>query len=108
LALPKLRLFIVPWAAASAPSAPNRQLVTACEVSTLPATTAAGHSGDSIDRGLDRRFRVGLVVDDADEVRGRGGEVEDCSFQWLLRLLGHAEHDSRALAARPAVTHIRY
>jgi hypothetical protein len=27
---------------------------------------------------------------------------------WLLRLLGHTEHDSRALAARPAVTHIRY
>src|ERR1700694_5373086 len=40
---------MVPCAPASAPSAPNRQLVTACEVSTLPATTAAGYSGDSID-----------------------------------------------------------
>ena len=40
---------MVPCAAAMAPSAPNRQLVTACEVSTLPATTAAGYSGDSID-----------------------------------------------------------
>src|SRR6516225_9103329 len=49
LALPKLRLFMLPWAAASAPSAPNRQFVTACDVSTLPATTAAGYSGDSID-----------------------------------------------------------
>src|SRR5262249_20768616 len=40
---------MLPWAAASAPSAPNRQFVTACEVSTLPATTAAGYSGDTID-----------------------------------------------------------
>ena len=40
---------MLPWAAASAPSAPNRQFVTACDVSTLPATTAAGYSGDSID-----------------------------------------------------------
>ena len=42
---------MVPCAAASAPSAPNRQLVTACEVSTLPATTAAGYSGDSMECG---------------------------------------------------------
>ena len=42
---------MVPCAQASAPSAPNRQLVTACEVSTLPATTAAGYSGVSIDFG---------------------------------------------------------
>jgi hypothetical protein len=40
---------MVPCAAAMAPSAPNRQLVTSCEVSTLPATTAAGNSGDSMD-----------------------------------------------------------
>src|SRR5215467_11314522 len=48
--LPKLRLFMVPCAAARAPSAPNKQFVTACEVSTLPATTADGYSGESIDR----------------------------------------------------------
>ncbi len=42
---------MVPCAAASASSAPNSVSVTACEVSTLPATTAAGYSGDSIERG---------------------------------------------------------
>ena len=42
---------MVPCAAAMAPSAPNRQLVTACEVSTLPATTAAGYCGESIEPG---------------------------------------------------------
>jgi putative intracellular protease/amidase len=35
----------VPCAAAIAPTAPNRQLVTAWLTSTLPATTAAGYSG---------------------------------------------------------------
>ena len=89
-ALPKLRLFMVPCAAASAPSAPNRQLVTACEVSTLPATTAAGYSGDSIelrrDDDVDRPQAAGVhrdvVVDhDAEHVehgraRHRLGRVE--------------------------------
>jgi hypothetical protein len=45
--LPKVKLFIVHWLAASTPSAPNRALVTQVEVSTLPATTAAGGSGAS-------------------------------------------------------------
>ena len=33
---------MVPCAPAMAPSAPNSVSVTACETSTLPATTAAG------------------------------------------------------------------
>ena len=85
---------MVPCAAASAPSAPNRQLVTACEVSTLPATTAAGYSGDSIellrDHDVDRPQAAGIhrdvVVDhDAEHIehgraRHRLGrvEVESC------------------------------
>ena len=81
---------MVPCAAASAPSAPNRQLVTACDVSTLPATTAAGYSGDSIepsrDDDVDRPQAAGVhrdvVVDhDAEHVehggaRHRLGRVE--------------------------------
>ena len=42
---------MVPCAAAMAPSAPNRQSVTACETSTLPATTAAGYCGVSMEPG---------------------------------------------------------
>ena len=49
MALPKVRLFIVPWLAAIAPSAPKRALVTCWLVSTLPATTAAGYCGFSME-----------------------------------------------------------
>jgi hypothetical protein len=41
-------LFIVPDPSACTPSAAYSAPVTACEVSTLPAATAAGYSGDSI------------------------------------------------------------
>ena len=41
-ALPNVKLFIVPCDAASTPSAPYSVSVIACDVSTLPATTAAG------------------------------------------------------------------
>ena len=81
---------MVPCAAAMAPSAPNRQSVTACEVSTLPATTAAGNSGDSIELfgndDADRPQAAGIhrnvVVDhDAEDIehggaRDRLGRVE--------------------------------
>ena len=42
---------MVPWDAARAPSAPYKASTMHCEVSTLPATTAAGGTGFSIDPG---------------------------------------------------------
>jgi len=41
---------MVPWLGPSAFMAANRQLVTIWLVSTLPATTAAGYAGLSMDR----------------------------------------------------------
>jgi hypothetical protein len=43
--LPNVKLFIVGWLAASTPSAPKSAFVTQVDVSTLPATTAAGYVG---------------------------------------------------------------
>ena len=40
---------MVPWLGPITPMAPKRQLVTTWLVSTLPATTAAGYFGDSIE-----------------------------------------------------------
>ena len=42
---------MVPWAAAMTPRAPNSASTTTCEVSTLPAQTAAGWTGASIEPG---------------------------------------------------------
>jgi len=44
-----VKLCIGPWLGASLPVAPNRQSVTTWLGSTLPATTAAGKCGFSID-----------------------------------------------------------
>jgi hypothetical protein len=49
-----VKLFIVPCEAASAPSAPYSASTMHCEVSTLPATTAAGGTGFSMDPGATR------------------------------------------------------
>jgi hypothetical protein len=46
--LPKVKLFIVHWLDAISPSAPYSALVTHIDVSTLPATTAAGGRGLSM------------------------------------------------------------
>jgi hypothetical protein len=44
-------LFIVPDPSACTPSAAYRAPVTACEVSTFPAATAAGYAGASMQPG---------------------------------------------------------
>jgi hypothetical protein len=46
--LPNVTLFIVPDPSAITPSAAYSAPVTAWDVSTLPAATAAGYSGDSM------------------------------------------------------------
>ncbi len=48
MALPKVKLVIVQGLEAITRSAPSSALVTLCEVSTLPATTAAGGRGLSM------------------------------------------------------------
>ena len=46
--MPNVTLFIVPDPSAITPSAAYSAPVTTCEVSTLPAATAAGYCGESI------------------------------------------------------------
>jgi hypothetical protein len=41
-----MKLFIVAWLQATTPTAPNNALTTACDVSVLPATTAALDGGE--------------------------------------------------------------
>jgi hypothetical protein len=50
---------MVPWDSARAPSATSRASATAWEVSTLPATTAAGGRGSSSD-GAGTRSSIGV------------------------------------------------
>jgi len=59
-----VKLFIVLCAAAMTPNAPYRQSVTACEVSTFPATTAAGKIGsmtEPLRSMISDRFETAVV-----------------------------------------------
>src|SRR5260370_882079 len=94
---------MVPWAAASAPSAPNSASVTAWLTSTFPATTAAGYSGDSIDRGgmtiLIGRRQPAFIGGDL------GFEIVDVLERIARRVFGAGEERIELRLAEMAAIH---
>ena len=84
---------MVPYAPASTPSAPYRQLVAACDTSTLPATTAAGYTGDSmLPSGM--RISIGfrqpafIGISSSTSVRNTYSTTARLTLRGALKLLG--------------------